>query len=104
MSQYPNDYVRHAEARWKALIDYTPAPLDGRITLFRAQKQPLFQLDPSLGWASLAHDSVDVHVIPGTYEDMLEEPNLQILAAELRKIPMTAQGHSSKRREGFLAG
>lgn len=91
MSEYPSDYVRYAQAHWHALTDYQPRPYPGRITLFRARKQPLLSVDPTLGWGSLAADSIAVNVIPGTHEKMLEEPNVQILAAELKTCLVEAQ-------------
>src|SRR5262249_29234673 len=79
MTEYPKDYVRYAQAHWRALLNYRPGAFDGRITLFRARKQPLLSLDTTLGWRNLARAGVAVNVIPGTHEKMLEEPNVHIL-------------------------
>jgi hypothetical protein len=46
-----------------------------------------------LGWADLAQDGVAVNVIPGTHEKMLEEPNVHILANELKACLAEAQTH-----------
>jgi amino acid adenylation domain-containing protein len=91
MEHYPKDYIRYAEAHWQALLAYQPQPYAGRVVLFRARKQPLLSLDPSLGWDRLAQEGVAVNVIPGTHENMLEEPNVHILAAELEACLIEAQ-------------
>lgn len=84
MAGYPAAYVKYAKAHWRALTQYTPGKYPGRITLFRARKQPLSRFDPTLGWGDLAAGGVTVNVIPGSHEKMLEEPNVHILATELK--------------------
>lgn len=91
IAEYPKDYLHYAQAHWEALLQYQPKPYAGHITLFRAKKQPLFCVDPALGWEKLAREGVAVNVIPGTHEKMLQEPNVQILAAELRACLAEAQ-------------
>lgn len=91
METYPKDYVRYAEAHWKALLGYKPARYPGTFVLFRARRQALFCVDPTLGWGDLAEKGVAVNVIPGTHEQMLEEPNVHILAAELKRRLIEAQ-------------
>ena len=59
MEVYPKDYIRYAQAHWQALLAYKPQAYPGRITLFRARKQPLLCLDPTLGWGQLAKDGVE---------------------------------------------
>src|SRR4029079_12412055 len=54
MAEYPKDYIRYARAHWQAMLSYQPRPYPGRITLFRARKQPLLSVDPTLGWGDLA--------------------------------------------------
>jgi thioesterase domain-containing protein len=97
MDEYPKDYVRFAQAHWQALLSYRPAPYTGRVTLFRARKQPLMSLDPTLGWSRLAEGGVALNVIPGTHEKMLEEPNVQILATELKACLAEAQAEREAR-------
>jgi len=81
---------------------YRPGQFQGRITLFcpaddfeqavfskdpgEATEQPEhIKLDPSKGWGSLATEGVDVHHVPGNHFSMLQEPNVQILGAQLRQ-------------------
>jgi amino acid adenylation domain-containing protein len=91
MSNYPKDYVKYAQAHWQALTQFVPGTYPGRVTLFRARKQPLSLTDPTLGWGRLAAGGVAVNIVPGTHERMLEEPNVQILAAELKACLAEAQ-------------
>jgi thioesterase domain-containing protein len=95
LAEYPKDYMRYAQAHWQALQAYQPRPYPDRITLFRARKQPLLNLDPALGWGDLTSDSVAVNIIPGTHEKMLEEPHVEILAAELKACLVEAQANAA---------
>jgi thioesterase domain-containing protein len=85
MSKYPKDYVKYAETHWKALESYKPGNYEGTIHLFRARKQPLRSVDPSLGWQTLAPGRVKITVIPGTHETMVQDPNVQTLATKLQE-------------------
>ena len=96
MEEYPKDYVRYARAHWQALTGYLPRSYPGRITLFRARKQPLLCADPTLGWGELAEEGVAVNVIPGAHEKMLDEPNVHILAAELKACLVEAQASGAE--------
>ena len=63
---------------------YTPGPYPGRVTLFRAAKQPAqYSLDPTLGWSGVTA-GVDVHEVPGHHGALVEEPQLSILVELLR--------------------
>jgi len=85
MTKYPKDYVRYAETHWKALESYKPGQYGGAVHLFRARKQPLRSFDPSLGWSFLAPGRVKITVIPGTHESIVQDPNVQILAAKIQE-------------------
>jgi len=37
------------------------------------------------GWSPLV-DSIDVHIVPGDHDSMVLEPNVRVLATELRTI------------------
>ncbi len=66
--------------------DYVPTSYGGRISVFRARRQPRNRIrDPQLGWGKLAEGGVDVHFIPGDHSSVLKEPHVQGLAAELKK-------------------
>jgi aspartate racemase len=66
--------------------DYVPANYGGRISVFRARRQPRNRIrDLHLGWGKLAGGGVDVYFIPGDHGNVLKEPHVQGLAAELKK-------------------
>lgn len=92
LANYPEGYVKFAETHWAALTQYHPKPYPGELHLFRARKQGLTNFSHSLGWEALAEDRVHVTVIPGTHESMLQEPNVQIVAAKLRQLLNDAHG------------
>ncbi|MGV3772896.1 MAG: non-ribosomal peptide synthetase [Verrucomicrobiales bacterium] len=86
MTNYPKDYVKYAETHWQALTHYQPHQYPGYIHLFRAKKQSVSHFSHTLGWDSLVDDRLSVTVIPGNHDTMLQEPNVQILAAHLQEI------------------
>jgi thioesterase domain-containing protein len=66
--------------------DFVPKTYPGRVTVFRARRQPLNRIrDAQLGWGTLAEGGVGVHIIPGKHGNVLREPNVQGLAGELKK-------------------
>jgi len=67
---------------------YVPQSYPGSVVLFRAaegRRWPGYEFDPALGWARLAGGGLTIHDIPGNHEGMLLEPNVQVLAQELRR-------------------
>jgi acyl transferase domain-containing protein/thioesterase domain-containing protein len=70
----------------RALAAYQPDVLSGMATLFRAAVS-----DPSndygvddLGWTEHLADGVEIRFIPGTHDSLVMEPNVTVLANELR--------------------
>jgi amino acid adenylation domain-containing protein len=99
LANYPEGYARYAETHWHALTQYHPKPYPGEVVLFRAKKQGLSNFNHTLGWDALVEDRVQVNVIPGTHESMLQEPNVQIVAAKLRHFLDAAQQRHPVGRE-----
>ncbi|MEM8859858.1 MAG: amino acid adenylation domain-containing protein [Chloroflexota bacterium] len=68
----------------QALRNYDPDPYGGPVTLYRIQSQALSRLtDISMGWQKLAA-AVDVRIIEGSHNNILEQPHVQSLAASLK--------------------
>ena len=68
----------------QALRRYDPAAYNGRISLFRIRSQALSRTtDKTMGWHKLA-SGVDVTMIKGSHNNILEQPHVQSLAAGLR--------------------
>ena len=82
---YPILRVNNANIR--ALRRYTPGMYPGKLTLFRAEEQPLrlgATNDPSLGWGEYAGGGVDIRDIPGNHVVMFRKPYIKEFAAALR--------------------
>ncbi|MFN2384830.1 MAG: amino acid adenylation domain-containing protein [Thermoanaerobaculia bacterium] len=69
----------------RALGTYVPQPYPGKITMFRASKQPIFfPADPTLGWQRVALGGVEVHEVPGHHGAIVYEPRVRFLAEKVR--------------------
>lgn len=65
---------------------FVPRVFSGKVTVFRVRHQPLNRIrDPQLGWGRLAEGGVEVHLIAGTHNTVLSEPDVQVLAEKLNK-------------------
>jgi len=78
-------HAKRIEAHEQAWQNYVPQVYPGRVTLFRTRRLSLIcSFDPEMGWGEFAAGGVDVRVIPGSNVSILEEPDAQVLAEELR--------------------
>jgi thioesterase domain-containing protein/acyl carrier protein len=69
----------------RALRMYAVRPYPGKITLFRAEEQPVgLRPDPYLGWGSFAGSGVDVYEVPGSHERHLFRPHVVKVAEAMR--------------------
>jgi amino acid adenylation domain-containing protein len=92
VSAYSEAYRRALANNYGALKRYRCRPYPGRITVFRAQAQPLFgQHSPDLGWGARARQGVEVHVITGDHNSIVTEPDVRILGERLSSALMIAQ-------------
>ncbi len=58
------------------------------ITLFvapemKAEREAMFQQDPSVGWNDFTEQAVETILVPGNHFTMLTPPHVQILAERL---------------------
>ena len=68
-----------------AATGYYPKVYPGKVTLFRSTKRTIQQgSDDFLGWGALAGGGVEVHDVPGTHFNILQEPVVQVLTEKLR--------------------
>lgn len=76
----------------KAKHAYVPRVYPGKITIFRASKQPAGVFpDPHLGWTRLAAGGIDVYEVPGYHGAIVYEPRIRILAEHLTTALRKAQ-------------
>ena len=80
----PIDLQRNHKAIQQALDSYTPRPYEGKLTLFRAAKQPPDIVpDPFLGWSNLASEPIELFESPGVHGAMTVDPYARSLAEKL---------------------
>ena len=74
------------DANFRAIRNYYQEPYNGRLTLFLASDfyARCYQ-DVRLGWHAYALKGLEIHVVPGDHLTMMYPPNVEVLAAELRK-------------------
>ena len=47
---------------------------------------PLASGDPANGWQQIAGEGIDIRSVPGGHNSMLIQPNVKMLADELKKV------------------
>ena len=69
-----------------ALIAYHPKSYHGKVALFRSRSHPpLCSFDPLCGWGELATGGVTVTTVPGSHENILDEPHVRAVAKALKE-------------------
>jgi amino acid adenylation domain-containing protein len=87
LSQFTAEERALWEAHLRALFQFRPQPYSGGVHLFRSNGHPLWSsLDSDYGWGELAAGGVTTTIIPGAHEQIMEEPFVEVLAAELAKV------------------
>src|SRR5207237_1502101 len=62
-------------------------PYEGKVCLVRSPGHPLWcSYNEDYGWGDLARGGVAVTIVPGAHEKILEEPCVQNVAEEVRKL------------------
>jgi amino acid adenylation domain-containing protein/FkbH-like protein len=84
LSSFPADQRKLWRTHIGALLEYHPQAYSGRVHLFRSPGHPMLcSFDPDYGWGALA-SGVDISIVPGVHEKILEEPCVRSLAKELK--------------------
>ena len=77
--------LRVRQANIQAFNSYTPQPYPGRVTLFRASKQPKgCYPDPNLGWDGLAVGELEIQESTGYHLNFMAEPRIRFLVEKLK--------------------
>lgn len=102
--QVPSFMKSTEDISWVSAMNYHPRPWPGRVTLFRASEQPDPNLPHDLGWTPLAEQGVEVYELPGDHDLVFREPNIQVLAQQLRsrleKYDMISGAEESTKLQG----
>jgi thioesterase domain-containing protein len=76
----------------------------GKLVLFRARERAFFvRKDLTSGWSVYA-DEMEVHEVPGTHANLINEPNVQTLAETLKKCIQEAQSIRPAEAASFPSG
>ena len=86
------DQRRLWEAHIRALCAHRTGRFDGPVRLFRTDvHQRYCSFDPDCGWREFLPNGVEVSIVPGAHESILEEPHVAALGAALRDGLAAAQ-------------
>lgn len=84
-----------------AAKSYRSKAYSGRVVLFRCAQRPSGHEDVNGRWTELMTGHFEAHEIPGTYWEILQEPNIVVLAHRLRLC--LAQANSSAGKMSLAA-
>lgn len=77
----------------QAMRAYDPQPYAGPVTLYRVRTLPFFRAgDVTKGWGRLVGDRLEIKPIAGAHYNLLEQPHVADLAAQLRDSLDAAAG------------
>jgi amino acid adenylation domain-containing protein len=84
-------FLQVYKSNTRALMQYVPKPYSSSITFFRSsqpflddQKTSEMISDPVSSWTQLSAHPIDVRIIPGDHTTMLAEPNIRVLAEQIK--------------------
>jgi thioesterase domain-containing protein/acyl carrier protein len=95
VDQIPLMHQNLMQEHLRATRQYRPGPYSGVVTLFRVRAMSLFRAaDPEMGWGALAKHGVDVRMIGGGHNTILEHPGVDSLADQLTdSLELARQQH-----------
>jgi amino acid adenylation domain-containing protein len=68
----------------RASARYHPKPYEGKVLLFRTQIFPvLCSFDPTFGWKEYVNGRLEVRLISGAHESILDEPHVREVASQM---------------------
>ena len=92
LSGCPSEQRPLWEAHIRALFTHRTQPYAGPVSLLRSQAHPFWSsFDPAYDWGEFVTQPVDVRIVSGTHEQILEEPHVRMLAQELGQALRKAQ-------------
>jgi amino acid adenylation domain-containing protein len=82
--------LHNFKSRVEAARSYAAQVYPGKITLFRcAETQPadtdVLAADPTWGWSRISSEPVELHMVAGSHESMVAEPDVLDAAAKLKE-------------------
>lgn len=83
------EYIQLTRQHQQVNINYVIKPYPGSINMFRAADD----LDSKLDWQKLALSGLFIDDIPGEHLEVLQEPNVEILAQKLQSVLLRKQAN-----------
>ena len=84
LSSYPAEERLIWEAHVQALFQHQTGQCASRVALLRSRGHQFWcSFDPAYGWREFARGEVNVHIVSGAHEEILEVTHVRSLAAEL---------------------
>jgi amino acid adenylation domain-containing protein len=84
-------FLQVYKSNTRALMSYVPKTYSGQITFFQSSQpfldeQGISESVPDLisSWTQISTQLINAHIIPGDHTTILAEPNVQVLAAQLK--------------------
>jgi thioesterase domain-containing protein len=97
--QFPDQHRTFLEVHARALESYTPRAYEGPMVLLRARTAALAAWrPPDLGWGPLAKGGLAIHRLHGSHDNILTEPRVHKLAAQLHACLNAALAHTTRHR------
>ncbi|HSK77003.1 MAG TPA: amino acid adenylation domain-containing protein, partial [Thermoanaerobaculia bacterium] len=90
----------------RGMEEYRAEPYPGRLTVIAVEEGRHPDIDPSLGWESLAEGGLELWTAPGDHHSVLRKPQVRSLAERLASVVRAAglredlQAHIAREREG----
>jgi len=92
---FPDQELKLWQIHLQALVEHVEEPYDGQVTLLRTRGQPLFcSLEDDFCWSKLARGGVVVKLLPGSHENIFQEPNVGKLARQFGESLVAAQARA----------
>lgn len=88
----PQDVQEVIAVNRSALREFRPQPYPGKIVLFKSREAAGIYY----GWREIARGGVEIHLVPGRHAAIVEEPHVQVLAAEFKACLDRVSGERSK--------
>jgi thioesterase domain-containing protein len=92
VAKLPRKVRKIRNACLEAARYYVPRSYPGRVILFRSSRGPLGGLsDPYAGWSEYLADGLEVREVKSSHDNILLEPQVQLVAEQLRTCLNDAQ-------------
>ena len=84
-----NKYLDISNTNTQALNNYVFQPYSGKATLLRTRDENRTEsigvkYDPQFGWGEIITGELDIKYIPGSHLSLLDEPNVKLLAKQIK--------------------